>query len=137
MMIRKYQLPVPTDLFMMIKALVTAEGTVRLINPEMDLVAELRPHLKRVATQRFSPEAVFHGVRALLLKLAAAPPVFPNASAISSRKWSGVNCESDLNTAIWAASNPPSKKEVEARHRAHSPRFAAERVQFRSKQRYK
>ena len=76
-MIRKYQLQIPTDLFMMIKALVTAEGTVKLINPEMDLVTEMRPHLKRLATQRFSPEAIFHGVRALLLKLAAAPTRFP------------------------------------------------------------
>ena len=76
-MIRKYQLQIPTDLFMMIKALVTAEGTVKLINPEMDLATELRPHLKRLATQRFSPEAVVHGVRTLLLKLAAAPTRFP------------------------------------------------------------
>jgi ubiquinone biosynthesis protein len=76
-MIRKYQLQIPTDLFMMIKALVTAEGTVKLINPEMDLVTELRPHLKRLATQRFSPEAILGGVRTLLLKLAAAPTRFP------------------------------------------------------------
>ena len=37
-------------------------------------------------------------------------PGFPSASAISSRKWSGVDCESDLSTATWAAFKPPSKK---------------------------
>jgi ubiquinone biosynthesis protein len=76
-MIRKYQLQIPTDLFMMIKALVTAEGTVKLINPEMDLATELRPHLKRLATQRFSPEAILRGARDFLLKMAAAPTRFP------------------------------------------------------------
>jgi ubiquinone biosynthesis protein len=76
-MIRKYQLQIPTDLFMMIKALVTAEGTVKLINPEMDLVTELRPHLKRLVTQRFSPEAILRGARTFLLKMAAAPTRFP------------------------------------------------------------
>jgi predicted unusual protein kinase regulating ubiquinone biosynthesis (AarF/ABC1/UbiB family) len=109
-MIRKYQLQIPTDLFMMIKALVTAEGTVKLINPEMDLATELRPHLKRLATQRFSPEAILRGVRISCSNWPPPPPGFPSASAISSRRWSGVNCESDLNTATWAACNSPSKK---------------------------
>lgn len=76
-MIRKYQLQIPTDLFMMIKALVTAEGTVKLINPEMDLVAEMRPHLKHLATQRFNPQSIWRGARAFLLKMAAAPTRFP------------------------------------------------------------
>jgi len=76
-MIRKYHLQIPTDLFMMIKALVTAEGTVQLINPEMDLVTEMRPHLKRLASQRFSPQSIWRGARAFLLKMAAAPTRFP------------------------------------------------------------
>jgi ubiquinone biosynthesis protein len=75
--IRKYHLQIPTDLFMMIKALVTAEGTVQLINPEMDLVTEMRPHLKRLASQRFSPQSIWRGARAFLLKMAAAPTRFP------------------------------------------------------------
>ncbi|MBR9985502.1 MAG: hypothetical protein KFF68_06295 [Desulfosarcina sp.] len=76
-MIRKYHLQIPTDLFMMIKALVTAEGTVQLINPEMDLVTEMRPHLKRLASQRFSPQSIWRAGRAFLLKMAAAPTRFP------------------------------------------------------------
>jgi ubiquinone biosynthesis protein len=76
-MIRKYHLQIPTDLFMMIKALVTAEGTVQLINPEMDLVTEMRPHLKRLASQRFSPQSIWRGARAFLLKMAVAPTRFP------------------------------------------------------------
>ena len=80
-MIRTYHLQVPTDLFMMIKSLVTAEGTVRLLHPEMDLVSEIRPHLKRLAAQRFSLEAAWHGARAFLFRLAAAPTRFPQRIA--------------------------------------------------------
>jgi ubiquinone biosynthesis protein len=76
-MVRRYHLRIPTDLFMMIKSLVTAEGAVRLIHPEMDLVSEIRPHLKRLAGQRFSLEAAWHGARAFLFRLAAAPTRFP------------------------------------------------------------
>jgi ubiquinone biosynthesis protein len=68
-LIRKYDLKIPTDLFMMIKALVTVEGTVQLINPEMDVVTKMRPHLKRLATRRFSPESIWRGARTYLFRL--------------------------------------------------------------------
>ena len=42
----------------MIKALVTAEGTVQMIHPEMDIVTEMRPHLKQLAFQRFDPASI-------------------------------------------------------------------------------
>ncbi len=76
-MIGKYRLRIPTDLFMMIKSLVTAEGTVQLIYPQMDIAAEMAPLIKRLATRRFSPEVVWHGVRSLLFRLAAAPTRIP------------------------------------------------------------
>ena len=76
-MICRYHLRIPTDLFMMTKSLVTAEGAVRLIHPEMDLVSEIRPHLQRMAAQRFSLDAAWHGAGAFLFRLAAAPTRFP------------------------------------------------------------
>ena len=75
--IRTYRLRVPADLFMVIKALVSAEGAVRLIHPEMDFVAEIRPHLKRLVTQRFKPETLWQGARAFFFKLAVSPFRFP------------------------------------------------------------
>jgi ubiquinone biosynthesis protein len=74
---RKYHLRFPTDLFIMIKALVTAEGTVQMIHPEMDLVTEMRPHLKKLAVQRFDPVSIWDSVRKFLFKLAASPTRFP------------------------------------------------------------
>lgn len=75
--IRKYHLRVPADLFMMIKALVSAEGAVRLIHPDMDFVEEIRPHLKRLVAQRFKPETLWQGARAFFFKLAVSPFRFP------------------------------------------------------------
>ena len=110
-MIRKYQLQIPTDLFMMIKALVTAEGTVKLINPEMDLVTEIRPPPEAPRDSAFQARKPFSAVCVpCCSKWPPRLPGSPRESAISSRKWSRVNCESDLSTATWAAFKPPSKK---------------------------
>jgi ubiquinone biosynthesis protein len=76
-LLRRYRLQIPADLFMMIKALITAETTVQRLHPEMDVVAELRPHLKRLAALRFSPGFLLRGLRAAALRLAAAPTRFP------------------------------------------------------------
>ncbi|HSO20938.1 MAG TPA: AarF/UbiB family protein, partial [Desulfosarcina sp.] len=76
-MIRQYRLKIPADLFMMIKSLVTAESTVRMIHPEMDIVAEIRPHLESIAVKRFHPESIFRRMRGFLFKLTTAPTKFP------------------------------------------------------------
>ena len=76
-LIRKYRLRVPPDLFMMIKALVTAEASVRLIHPELDVVSEIRPHVRRLAARRFQPRRLLERIRVLLMKLAGSPGQFP------------------------------------------------------------
>jgi ubiquinone biosynthesis protein len=76
-LIRKYRLRVPPDLFMMIKALVTAEASVRLIHPELDVVSEIRPHVRRLAARRFQPRRLLERFRVLLMKLAGSPGQFP------------------------------------------------------------
>jgi ubiquinone biosynthesis protein len=76
-LIRKYHLRVPPDLFMMIKALVTAEASVRLIYPQLDVVSEMLPHVRRLAAQRFQPRRIVDRLKVLLLKLATSPGQFP------------------------------------------------------------
>ena len=76
-LIRKYRLRVPPDLFMMIKALVTAEASVRRIYPKLDVISEIRPHVQRLAAQRFAPRRMFDRLKVLLLKLASSPGEFP------------------------------------------------------------
>jgi ubiquinone biosynthesis protein len=53
--LREYRLRLPADLFVMLKALITAEGTARLIYPELDVVSQAEPFLRKAAAKRFSP----------------------------------------------------------------------------------
>jgi ubiquinone biosynthesis protein len=76
-LMREYRLSIPSDLFMMIKSLVTAEGTVRRIYPRLDVVSEVRPYVTRLAKERFRPEVIWHNLRALVFKLAVSPTRFP------------------------------------------------------------
>jgi ubiquinone biosynthesis protein len=76
-LMRDYRLSIPSDLFMMIKSLVTAEGAVRRIYPQLDVVSEVRPYVSRLAKERFKPEVIWHNLRALVFKLAVSPTRFP------------------------------------------------------------
>jgi ubiquinone biosynthesis protein len=55
-LLRNYHLQLPSDLVIMVKALVTAEGTARLVYPELDVVSEAKNYVSRLAEQRFKPE---------------------------------------------------------------------------------
>ena len=55
-LLRNYHLHLPPDLVIMVKALVTAEGTARLVYPELDVVSEAKNYVSRLAEQRFNPE---------------------------------------------------------------------------------
>lgn len=44
-----------TDLSIMIKALITAEGTAKMLYPDLDVISEAEPLVKRLSRSRFSP----------------------------------------------------------------------------------
>ena len=54
-LLRNYHLILPTDLVIMVKALLTAEGTARLVYPQMDVVSEAKKYITRLAEQRYNP----------------------------------------------------------------------------------
>ena len=54
-LLRTYHLQLPTDLVIMVKALVTAEGTARLLYPELDIVSEAKSYISGLAEQRYNP----------------------------------------------------------------------------------
>jgi ubiquinone biosynthesis protein len=62
-MLRENRLQVPTDLAIMIKALVTAEGTARELYPELNVVEEARPYVERLARERWKPAALWQNLR--------------------------------------------------------------------------
>jgi ubiquinone biosynthesis protein len=62
-LLRDHRLRLPTDYVVMLKALVTAEGSARLAYPEMNVVVEIQTSVKRLAKTRFQPEMIWRQVR--------------------------------------------------------------------------
>ena len=51
----RHELPMPPDLFIMLKALSLMEDLVQRLHPEHDLIAQARPFLRQVHLNRSSP----------------------------------------------------------------------------------
>ena len=68
-LMRQYRLSMPTDLSVMIKALVTAEGSARLIYPELEVVSEVREYVHSLAKKRYRPETMWRSMRNALAGL--------------------------------------------------------------------
>ena len=62
-MLREHRLKVPGDLAIMIKALITAEGTARQLYPELNVVEEAEPYVKRLAIERWKPLVLWQDLR--------------------------------------------------------------------------
>ena len=62
-MLRTYSLKLPPDLVIMIKALVTAEGTARYIYPDLDVVSEAKGYISSLALERFRPQSLWRSLR--------------------------------------------------------------------------
>lgn len=55
---RKYQIQCPADLVFLIKAITTVQSVAVEIDPEFDLIGYVKPHLRRLATRRYSLKSV-------------------------------------------------------------------------------
>jgi ubiquinone biosynthesis protein len=62
-LLQKYQLKLPTDLVIMIKALVTAEGTARQIYPDLNVVSASKEFIERLRHQCFMPGSMWRRVK--------------------------------------------------------------------------
>ena len=54
-MVRRYHISLPARIAMLIKMLVTLEGTSRLLSPKFSLLEVMRPYRKKMLMRRFSP----------------------------------------------------------------------------------
>ena len=68
--LRRYSLQVPSSFAVMIKALVTAEGTARKLYPGLNVVAEAEPLIRDLALKRSSPGALWRRLRGFARHLA-------------------------------------------------------------------
>ncbi|MBD8695052.1 2-polyprenylphenol 6-hydroxylase [Stenotrophomonas sp. 169] len=67
LLLRSYNLMLPADLALMIKAFLTLEGMGRQLDPEFDMASAARPFLERVVMQRYAPRALLRRGRRSLL----------------------------------------------------------------------
>lgn len=76
-LLRDHQLRMPPDLVIMIKALITAEGTARFIYPDLDVVAEAESHVRRIAPRRYRPAVLLREFRTTVSRLGNLAHEFP------------------------------------------------------------
>jgi len=70
-LMRDHDLALPPDLALVLKALMTSEGVVRRLDPELDVVREVEPVVRRALAARYAPEAVLGRAGSALLELQA------------------------------------------------------------------
>jgi len=75
--LRTYRLELPPDLVIMIKALVTAEGSARAIYPELDVVSEAKEQISGLAVERYKPESIWRSLRFTLSQFHNLQKVVP------------------------------------------------------------
>ena len=54
----QYRLRIPSDTFMMMKALAIIEGVARMLDPDFEMVAKAAPFVEKVRLERFSPKRI-------------------------------------------------------------------------------
>lgn len=65
-LLRRHRLQLPNYLVIMIKAMITAEGSARLVYPELDVVTEVRGQVHRLARKRYHPRHWWREIRSAL-----------------------------------------------------------------------
>jgi ubiquinone biosynthesis protein len=74
---RRYRLRVPPVFPLLTKALVTAEGLARAIDPTINVYEIARPYARRLLLERYDPEAVLEGARERTLEYARYVEDYP------------------------------------------------------------
>jgi ubiquinone biosynthesis protein len=77
-LLRTYKLRLPPDFVIMIKALVTAEGTARYIYPDLNVVMEAKGYISDLAIERFRPESLWRSLRFTLSRFLSIQKELPN-----------------------------------------------------------
>ena len=61
--LRVHNLQLPADMVLMIKALITAEGSARQVFPLLNVIEEMRERVHRLGRERYKPEVLWRGLR--------------------------------------------------------------------------
>ncbi len=75
--IRRYSIMLPARIAMLLKALITLEGTTRLVSPKFSLVEIMQPYRKKMMLRRFSPRRHFRKLHRLYSELEHLLDILP------------------------------------------------------------
>lgn len=62
----RHRVAIPTDLTMLFKGLVTIEGVAKEVYPELDVMEEAKPYVKRLMLERYNPDRLASDMAELL-----------------------------------------------------------------------
>jgi ubiquinone biosynthesis protein len=76
--VRVHHIILPPQVSMLIKVLITLDGTTRLLNPKFSIMEMMRPFHRRMLLQRISPRRRLQKLRRMLLALEQLAEVLPH-----------------------------------------------------------
>lgn len=79
--IRRYRIMLPARIVMLLKALITLEGTARLVSPSFSLVEMIRPYRRKLFLRRFSPRRRLRKLHRLYAELEHLVDILPQGVA--------------------------------------------------------
>ena len=84
--LRENGLRLPQNLAVMIKALITSEGVARELDPDLNVIQELRPIVRQLMIEQRRPENIWRGVRRNLTQVLTLQRQLPSRLGQISRK---------------------------------------------------
>jgi ubiquinone biosynthesis protein len=79
--VRRYHIMLPAGIVMLLKALITLEGTARQLSPKFSLVEMIRPYRKKLFWRRFSPRRRLRKLHRLYSELEHLVDILPQGIA--------------------------------------------------------
>ena len=76
-LLRVYNLKLPSNLVIMVKALVTAEGTARQIYPGLNVISEAEGRVKQLAAKRYEPRNLWRNFSASISRMFSSQREIP------------------------------------------------------------
>jgi len=76
-LIRRYHIMLPARIGMLLKVLITLDGTARMLNPQFSLIEVMKPYHRKVMLQRFSPRRRFRKMRRLYYEISHLVETLP------------------------------------------------------------
>lgn len=61
--LKSHDLRLPPDMSIVVKALITVEGTARMLYPDLDVISEAEPHVRRLVSRQYSKGYLWQRLR--------------------------------------------------------------------------